>query len=170
MTEQRRAEIRKIVDNFRGKPLNQKTLTAYCERMHMEVLTMGDYTDFAVQVEHDNMVGKLFPQILAEVQKIQYIPEFASEKVRKELHDQNEEVEINITKLLEKHAVSYRLVSTLTDELAGIVGRTIESGGKRGFNKAMEVLMHLARTKFKGEMNMKHVADYAVEVFDKAKK
>lgn len=169
MTEQRRAEVRMIVDNFRGQKVAQEVIDAYCQRLGFEALMVSDLKDYTYQVESDEMVAVLFPKILVEVQKIAYIPEFADEKVRKQIRETNDEVRVNITKLMESHAIPYRIVSTLGAELGNIVGQSIEMAGTTAFNKALDVMLHIAREKFGGEFNMKHAADYAQDVFDKAK-
>lgn len=168
MEESRRAEIRQIIDHFGGQTPPQKVLSDFCERMKFEPLVTGDFDDYKYQVEHDTMVAKLFPQILSALQKITYIPEFVSEAERKKLREANDEVRVEITKLLEEHAVPYRLVSTLTTELGRMVGQTIEMAGTTAFNKSLEVLLHLANERFGGDFNMKHARDYAQEVFEKA--
>lgn len=170
MTETRRAEVRQIVDEFQDKKVTQDLLTAYCERMKFEPLTLGDFEDYKYQVEHDAMVSVLFPKILAEIQKITYVPEFATEAERKKIRDANDEVRVSVTKLLEEHAVPYRLVSTLTTELGRMVGSTIEMAGTTAFNKSLEVLLHLAHAKFGADFNMKHAADYAQEFYSAAER
>ena len=168
MEESRRAEIRQIIDHFGGQTPHQKVLDEYCQRMKFEQLVVSDFDDYKYQVEHDTMVSKMFPQILGALQKISYIPEFASESERKKLREQNDNVRVEVTKLLEEHAVPYRLVSTLTNELGRMVGQTIEMAGTTAFNKSLEVLLHLAHQRFGGDFNMKHAADYAIEVMEKA--
>lgn len=170
MPEEQRATIKKIVDHFRGKPINQNVLTEYCNLNKFEPLTVGEYKDYLYQVEHDEKVMALYPLILAEIQKLRYTPEFATEKERKAVKEGNDEVRVNITKLFEQHAILYRTVDTLGQELGAIIGGTVASAGQTAFNKALEVLMHLARERFGGEFNMKHAADYAIEVFSKKEK
>jgi len=166
MDEKRRAELGNIVRHFRGKPVNNNVLAEYCKRNKFQPLLAGEYSDYLYQVEHDDKVSALFPLILAEIQKIAYIPEFASESARKKLREQNDEVRVNITKLFEEYGIEYRLVDTLSQELGAMVGQTIVSAGTTAFNKALEVLLHVAKTKFGAPFNMRHAADYAKEVFD----
>lgn len=170
MTPEKRAQVRQIVDHFRGKPVTQNVLIEYCNLNKFEEITLGDYKDYLYQVEHDEKVMTLYPLILAELQKLAYTPEFASEKERKAVTEGNDAVRVNITKLFEDNAVLYRTVDTLGQELGAIIGRTVAAAGQTAFNKALEVLMHMAREKFGSEFNMKHAADYAVEVFAKKDK
>lgn len=170
MTEPQRAEIRNIVDHFRGQKVAQEVLSQYCERMHFEPIVVGDLADYTYQVEHDERVNELFPKILAELQRIKYVPEFADEKVRKAIREENDLVRVSVTQLMEEHAIPYRIVNTLGSELGNIVGQTIEMAGTTAFNKALDVMLHIAREKFGGEFNMKHAADYAKEIYDAAAK
>lgn len=170
MPEEKRAEIKKIVDHFRGKPITQNALTEYCNINKFDNMVVGEYKDYLYQVEHDEKVMALYPLILAEIQKLGYTPEFATEKEREAVRKGNDEVRVNITKLFEDHAILYRTVDTLGQELGAIIGGTVSSAGQTAFNKALEVLMHLAREKFGGEFNMSHARDYAIEVFAKKEK
>jgi len=167
MDEKRRGEIRRIVDHFRGKAINQNVIEEFCNRNKIEPVTLGDYKDFLYQVEHDEKVSVLFPLILAELQKLQYQPEFADQKVRKEIAEKNDEVRVNITKLMEEHAIPYRLVNVIGEELGNLVGGKIASAGTTAFNKALEVMLLMAKERFGDEFNMKHVAEYAKEKFAK---
>lgn len=170
MDEKRREEVARIVAHFRGKAVTQNALTEWCNRNKIEPIVAGDLEDYTYQVEHDEKVEKLYPLILSEVQKLRYAPEFAPEKLRKEIKTGNDEVRVNITKLFEQHAISYRTVDTLGQELGREVGQTIASAGQTAFNKALEVLLLIARDKFGGEFNMKHAADYAEEHYAKKRK
>ena len=83
MDEQRRAEIKRIVEHFRGKAISQNVLTEYCNLTKVEPIVVGDYKDYLYQVEHDDKILALVPRILKELQAIQYVPEFASANERK---------------------------------------------------------------------------------------
>ena len=169
MSEQRREEISKIVAHFRGKAINQNVLLEFCNLNKIEPIVLGDYQDFLYQIEHDEKVMSLYPLILAELQKLRYAPEFSTEKERKEIHKGNDDVRISITKLFEQNAIAYRTVDTLGQELGREIGQTVASAGTTAFNKALEVLLLIAKDKFGGEFNMKHAADFAEEHYAKKK-
>ncbi len=170
MDEARRAEIRRIVDHFRGKPVTQNVIDEFCKRSKITPITVGELKDYIYQVEHDEKVSTMFPLIVAELQKLKYKPEFASEAERKKIDEENDEVRVNITKLYETNAIEYRLVNTLGEELGNFVGGKIALAGQTAFNKALDVMLHITKEKFGGEYNMKHAADYAEEVYKKAEK
>ncbi|MBW8034709.1 MAG: hypothetical protein FVQ79_03400 [Planctomycetes bacterium] len=168
MSEGKRAQISKIVDHFRSNKPSGRDLEKYCKQMRFEFVTPNELEDYTVQVEHDEKVFSLFPLLIKEAQKLSYVPEFADEDTRKKLLEQNEEVRIAMAKLFEFHKITYRLVTTLGVELASIVGGAIEAGGTTVFNKALDVLLHVARDKFGGEFNTGHAAKYAEEVIQAA--
>ncbi len=171
MDEKRREQIRRIVDNFNGKQVTPELLTAYCERMKVDPITVGQLEDYTYQVNHDNKVQVLLPLILEKVSGLRYKAEFASEKERTAVHEGNDEIRIEITKLLEQHEVPYHLVDTLTKDLAQLIGLTVEQAGTTATNKASGILLHLAKEHFgTKELNMKHVADYAQKIYDEADK
>lgn len=199
MTEERRAEIRQIVDHFRslapymgGKAPTQEEIDAYCKQAREELFTThlkaglskdqaiakvsgklepfspGFYEDYLVQIEHDELIVKTFKEVLAEVQNLQYIPELAPAEVREAGRKNNEEVRIKVAQIFEENAIRYRLVDTLGKELASIIGQTIEMAGTSVFNKAIGVLLHIAKEKFEGEFNVKHARDYAIKIYGDA--
>lgn len=167
MNGPRRAEVRVIVDQFRGRKPEYEEIEQFCKRLKMEPVTPGELDDYTAQLEHDEVVSSLFPKILSELQKLRYEPEFAPEAERKAAREANDEVRVSITKLFEQHALSYRLVDGVANELGQMVGQTIAMAGTTAFNKALDVLLHLARERFGADFNMKHAADYVVEVMEK---
>ena len=152
MDEKRRGEVRKIVDHFKGKAITQNVIVEFCNRNKIEPITVGELSDYK------------------ELCNLQYQPEFADQKIRKDIKEKNDEVRVNITKLMEEHAIPYRLVNSLGEELGNFVGGKIATAGQTAFNKALEVMLLLAKDKFGEEFNMKHVADYAQKIYDEAGK
>lgn len=170
MEEQRREQIQQIVEHFKRKAPNATVLAEYCKRMKFENLVPSDFKDYVAQVEHDEKMAKIFPEIMAALQKLVYVPEFAGAEYRKKLNKENDDIRVEIVKILENHGLEYKYAEPTTQELAQLVGGTISSAGKTASNKAAQVMLHLAYKKFGGELTMKHVADYTVDVFEKAEK
>jgi hypothetical protein len=168
MNEKRRAEIKIIVDRFRGTAITQNAIDEFCNLNHVETVMAGELSDWIAQVEYDEKIAFLFPLILKELQGIQYQNEFDTEVKRNAVKKLNDEVRVNIVKLLEEHAVEYRYVTKMTEELGGILNHVVTSAGTTAFNKSLEVLMYLARKEFGGEMTLKHARDFAADVFKKA--
>ena len=169
MDDTRREQIEKLVERFEGTAITQDAINEFCNINKIEPpVTKGELSDYKKQVTQDKIVAKLFPEILAELTKLQYIPEFASRKVRKEMAQKNDEVRVNITKLFEENAIKYRFVSNLSEELGNLVGNTVSSAGTTAFNKALAVMIHITNEKFGGDFNMKHARDYSAEVITKA--
>lgn len=171
MDEQRREQIQKIVEHFGRKVPNATVLSEYCKRMKFENLVPSDFTDYVAQLNHDEKMATIFPKIMEALQKLTYVPEFASAEYRKKLTQANDEVRVEIVKVLENEGLEYKFTEPTMQELAQTIGGTVSAAGKTAGNKAAEVLMHLALKHFDAkDLTMKHVADYAVEVFEKAEK
>lgn len=175
MNEQRRAEIKNIIEHFRGmQPFGatptQEAIDKHCQAMRYERITEDNYKDFLAQVEHDEIMSRLLPAILTELQNLVYIHDFDKVEARKQGGEKNEEVRMAIAKLFEDHAVLYRDIETLGRKIGGVLGQVIDSAGISIYNKALQVLFHLARAHFGEELNMLHVRDYAEKVFKDAKK
>lgn len=165
MDEKRRAEIRAVVEHFKAVPVNQDVLTEYCNVNKVEQIVLGDFTDYRVQVEHDEIIQKIFPLILQEVSKLQYAHEFDSIEERKRIKDANDELRVNIVKIFEEHALEIRYLSTTVKELAEMAGGLIALAAQTAENKSASVAAHLLRKQFGAEFNMKHAADYAEAVY-----
>lgn len=167
-TEKQFAEMAKIVEHFKGKPRTQNAIIEYCNLNKFEYIpTVEDLEDLEFQVEHDEKMVSMFKQILAELQKMEYVPMLLSKGEKKKLVDANDEVRVNITKIFENNGVSFKMIDKVANELGGMIAKTVESAGTTAFNKAMDVLMHIARAHFGGDFTMKHARDYAIEVFEK---
>jgi len=167
MDDTRRAEIRTIVDHFKGKAVTQDVINEFCKRNKIEAIVASELGDYVVQVEHDEAMERIHTGILAELQKLRFIPEFASKTQRAEGAKANEEVEINIAKLFEIEGIRYNFVSGASEELARKLHGVVSNAGTRIFNKATSVLMELAKDKFGGEFTTKHSADYWEERYAK---
>lgn len=170
MDDTRRGEIRIIVDRFRGKAVTQNLINEFANLNKIEPIVAGELGDYVVQVEHDEAMERIHKSILSELQKLRFLPEFASAKERKEVKEANEEIEINIAKLFESEGIRYNFVSGSSEELARKLHGIIAGAGTRIFNKATGVLMELARDKFGGEFTTKHSADYWKERYERAEK
>lgn len=162
-----RAEMAQIVEHFKGKPRTDESIAEYCHLNKLSYIpTVGELEDLEYQVEHDTKMVVIFRGILAELQKLEYMPELSSKNERKRIAKNNDDVRIAITKLFEDGAISFRMVDKVANELGGIIGKIVETAGTTGFNKGMDVLMHLARKEFGDDFNLMHARDYAVKVFE----
>jgi len=167
MEEKRRAEIASIVEQFKGTAVTDNLLKAHCERQKIEPVTVGEFEDYTVQVEHDAKLANIFGEILKKVQKLRIIPEFASVKLRKEIKDSNNEIEIDIAKLFEAEGIRYNFVSGASEELARVLHAVVSGAGTRIFNKATSALLGIAKEKYGGEFTTAHSASYYEELYKK---
>ena len=159
-----------LVEHFKGKPRTQDSIVEYCNLNKMSFIpTVGELEDLEYQVEHDTKMLSVFKSILAELQKLEYMPELGSNKERKRIADNNDAVRVAIVKLFEDASVSFHMVDKVAKELGGVIGRIVETAGTTGFNKGMEVLMHIAKERFGADFNLKHARDYAEQVINHAK-
>ena len=168
MNSIQREQVLRIVEHFSGKTVTQDTLDEFCNLHKFEKYSVGQISDYEFQINHDKVIAVIFPLILAEVQKLRYVPEYDTVANIKAIEAQNEEVQIEIAKILEEHAIKYRFVVKMTEDLASLVGRTIEQSGTIIFNRASEVLRRIAHDKYGEEFNAKHARDYIIKVFEES--
>ena len=163
-----RAEMAQLVEHFKGKPRTDTIIIEYCNLNKIDYIpTVGELEDLEYQVNHDEKMVTLYKRILAELQNLAYVPELSSNSERKSYNKANEDVRVKITMLFEEAGITFNMINKVATELGGMTGRAIEDAGTTAFNKAMEVLHHLAKEKFGGEFTMTHARDYAMEVFEK---
>lgn len=162
----------KMVETFPdAKLVTANALTEYCDRNGIPVEDRPDVEqlgDYIYQVDNDRRMVTLYKKVLNALQELEYIPEFEEDKKRRELAQKNDDVSIVILNLFEEAGLPFILIDKIANELGGMTGRTIESAGTRGFNKAMNVLTEIARKHFGGEVNMLHVRDYVQNLYDEA--
>lgn len=170
MDDKRRGEIKKIVERFRGEPLTENVLIEFCNINKIDPIPLGEFEDFLFQYETDIKMVALLKEILAALQGVEYEPMFSTSAEQKRIQEKNEEVRIEVAKIIEKHAVAYIMLDKLGHTLGSIIGNVVESAGTTIWNKANMVLKHIAEAHFGGRFNSKHVADYAEEVYRVDKK
>lgn len=162
-------EISRIVTHFAESklPVTDNILLEYCNLNKFEPIILEQYNDYKFQMEHDKLVGeKIFPEILNEIMKLKYIGTFISKIERKKLEENNEEVRVNIAKILENNNFLHRMIMSTMPSLARLIGQSVEQGGTTAWNKGREMLNHLARTHFGDELNMGHVKQYVIDMFE----
>lgn len=163
-----REDIAKIVERFIDQPRTQDAIVEFCNLNKIELIpTVEQLEDYEYQWKHDIIVKALFKEILAELQNLEYIPEFGSKSERQKIRERNDNIRVNIVRLFENRSVEYKLVTTIANELGGMTKSIIEQAGQTAFNKAMEVIMHITKEKFGSDLNLKHVRDYTIEIMEK---
>lgn len=170
MDENKKAAVRKVVTHFKGSqlPVTQDLLTEFCNKENIESIVLSDFNDYLYQVEIDEKMVKIFPELLAICAKyMAYIPEFASKKEHDAQDTARLDAKEEMVKLLEKYEMDYHFADHAMKEFARIVAGTIESAGTVANNKAMQVMLHLTREHFKGHLHMGNVKEYAEAVFEK---
>lgn len=169
MDELRRSQVAIVAKQFKGQAVSNELLEKFCQSNKIEPMILkGELSDYTAQMEHDEMIQRLLPKLLATLQKYQYVPEYAPEAERKALNKANNDLRIELAELIEEQAIPYRFVSIIGDELGNDIGQMIKSAGTTIFNKTLEVMIHIAREKFGEEFNTKHSRDYAQKIYDDA--
>lgn len=172
MTEERREQIKNIVNQFRRdlqvasigtKPTN-KEVVKYCQKMNYEPVGLGDLEDYTVQIQHDERVTHMLPLILSELQNLRYVPEFADVKVRKEIEDSNDAVRIKVVDLLETQGFPYHLLDRLGQEIGGIIGGIVHMAGTTALNRMFGAMLLMAKEKYGENFNSADAARYIKEV------
>lgn len=171
MTPEKKVEIRDIVEHFGDQKITQDVLTSYCERKGYEQITLGTLDDYRYQVKYDVKMKELMPRILALfTENMKYVGEFDSESAVKEQNERDLAIRVGLVKLLEEFEMPYRMAEHSMTEIGSTIKGIFDSAGMVASNKAAEVLAHMARERFGGEIHMGHIAKYAEDAFKNAGK
>jgi hypothetical protein len=166
MEELRREQIGVLANHFKGQAVTQDAINEFCAKNKIEPTVMqGELLDFIAQVEHDEIISKLFPDILKELQNLKYTPEFATASERRAINKTNDEVRVNIAKLIEAHDLPYQFVSPTLEQLGGLAGQTITSAGTTIFNKIIDIMNRITEKELGGKVSAGKVAKYAEEMY-----
>lgn len=161
--------IYNMVGRFKDKEITQEELTEYCNSVdELEPMLMSQLKEYSFQVELDQKSVHLFNEMKELIAKLQFGLTFDTDSHAEEVIENNEEVAINISKLVEKRAIQYRFVSTMLDEMGELIGSTVKSAGIRIFNKMSAVLRHMAYDSFGEEFDSKHSEVYMRQVMERA--
>ena len=157
----RQTEILDLLKNFNFHPrVSNAVLKSYCDRKGIDFLAEGEYQDHLFQYEHDQRAIELVPKILAKVAEYQYVPDYVSDKKKKEIKEANEKIQYDIAKICEDGGIFYREVDVLTKNLAGEVAQTIENAGTRINNMCSLVISVVAQEKFGDGLKVSDLAKF----------
>src|SRR6476661_405604 len=87
-----RAHIYQIITHFKGGPVTNDALLAYCNRHKLEPISEGVYQDWLFQFNHDARMTNLVPAVLNVLAKYKHVPEALGENERKALIEENEKL------------------------------------------------------------------------------
>jgi hypothetical protein len=161
MDGKRRQDIKAIVEAFRGQPVTNDLLKAYCERHGYELLTEGEYQDWLFQYEHDERIVTALPAIFAELAKFQYTSEFAGDEERRKIREANEAIEVAIARIMEEHGVRYgKEVDVFTGNLGGALQGIMSNAGVRASNMGANTVLRIAIDILGEPLTLKKLAAY----------
>lgn len=160
MTDVQREQIRLVVDQFNGKPVNQNALNEFCDRNGIDKFDLGSLEDYTEQVNHDNKISALLSAITPLLQRLKYIPEFAPAKERKDAIQSNNDVEDEIAELIESHGVKYKFLTGANSDISNLLRGTMENAGNMIFNKLSAVIMNVTHDRFGEDLNTMHIRKY----------
>ena len=165
----RMEQIGVVINHFQGKEVSQKLMDEFCATMKINPsIAISQYSDYVAQMNHDNEVQALFPLILKEIQGLRYTSMFMTEKEKAKIKDSNDDVRVEVAKLIEQTTITFLDLEHLGDELGNHVGGVIAAAGTTIHNKTRSALLHIAKEKVGGTFTAKHAAEYTEKVYDKA--
>lgn len=154
-----RAELLACVEHYKGVPVTQDALTEYCNLNHIGVISVGVYSDILYQYNHDKRMDSLVPKIMQILTAYKSIPELLDQADRKKLSDANEQLSVDICKLMEDEGILYEEIDLVTANLGSYLKAILDDAGKRANNMASTMLFHTATEKFGKPMTLKSLGE-----------
>lgn len=169
-TELHNNDRKVLAEHFRGKSFNDKLVADFCTRNKIAIVDAGSVEDFIYQVEYDERMLVVYPLVLAEIAKIQFNADYISDAELKKISDFNDQISVNIAKILEDNGVLYREI-TFLESLAGDVAKIMATAQRRVSNMSATVLAEMAQEKLGDPLTIKALANERAQIADrKAKK
>jgi hypothetical protein len=157
--------ILEVVNLFRGKPVTQDALNEFCNRRHIEPMTLGTLDDHIYQVKHDDRMTTIYPLVLAEIAKIKYYPEYSSKADIDRKIKELDEIEDKIVEILIENELPYRLINTAIKEIDDITNKMLNNSKTRLSNLCVGVMLKVTEKHFGNrEFTVKNAQDYYLVV------
>ena len=159
----RNTEIGLVYEHLAGaeKP-PQSLLTEVSNLKKLEnPVTEGEYADYRYQVITDEKFVKLYPEIMAVLTKLQFVPTFAPKAQQDAARKVNDALCAEVVELIVKYEIAYVMMNNIEKELGGNVFSVLKGAVNAMNNRAGDALMDIARKHFDTEdVHMGHIQAY----------
>lgn len=159
MEEQRRKEIKMMLDHFGEDVPSNEDLQDFCKGNKIKPITSGEYEDFLVQKEHDRRIQPVLPKVLKLLGKMKMASMFDDDETQEKIKQHNSDLEIKIAEELE--ALRYNDIEPFMGQLIQWVNNVLQNGKNRAENAAMQSIYLVAQDKFGKYLEMKDLINYA---------
>lgn len=160
MDDKKRYEVRQILDHFGGVPkVENDIIQEYCLRMGFEPITATDYEDYLYQDSHDKRFAASLPKVMAILSRLQSLPEYTAPGEREKVIAANDQLEIDICKLLEDEGILYTEIDAFVGQLGGNLKQMMMDVGQRINNAAGQVFTHDARKAYGDPLTVKALGE-----------
>jgi hypothetical protein len=154
-------EARAIVEFFKDKPLKPTNdlLLEFCNKNGYTPIGVDLYEDYLYSYEFDRRMEAIYPDIIALLGTLKWVPECASENERSRIVDANANIAEEMAFLLEKHGILYKEVADVTSKLSTLVRGMLESANVRVGNMAALQLYAAGEEKFGKPLTIKAMGE-----------
>ena len=155
-------KIAALLDLFRGKPVTQDALTAYCNRMKFDhPITMGEYQDYLFADAADEKKLRIFSRFLETMQKLKIIPELATSAQMRKIQEGNMAAERELMEVLKDEGVLFREYDLITSNYKALFDSMFQGLNNRIKNGAMRTMVVITSKEIGEEdMTIKALLDY----------
>lgn len=155
-----RGAILKIIEHFNAaEGITNSVLLEYCNLEHLPIMTEGEYADWLFAYKFDKRLSEFIPALFVILSKYQNVPELAGEDKRKAITKANEDLSVEVCKLMEDHGVLYQEIELVTKNIASNLSAIMLSAGVRANNMAAELFAFLASEKLGKPLVLKTIGE-----------
>ena len=129
MDDKKRAEIMAIIEHFGEETPSSKLIEEFATKNGYEPITASQYEDWVFQIEYDKKVVAFLAEATKLITQVRYTPELASREEKDKIAEINEDLTIEIAKLIEKYEFSYHVINGLGSDIGRLVAGLFESAG-----------------------------------------
>lgn len=176
MDENRISSIRGLVEHFSHTdvPVTQGLLEEYCQLNGMDIVSVGDYSDWKYQLEYEGRFALAFPRILEELTKLALKSPLASKTKQGELEERNNEVEVAIARVLidcdvRFHTSGMSEVELILRHVNTAISGALEGAKNRATTSAGEAIDRIALERLGSPLTLRSIINYLENSVDEAK-
>lgn len=159
-----RADIKGILDTFNRIKPTPRALNEYCKRKGIRPISTDQFEDYLLAEKQDQKCELIFKDLLGLLPKLKFTPDFVTQTDLNEILDNNEQIELEVIKMMYERGVTYRDHDGIIESIKNFLDAILQGVQTRNTNMAVRTLKSLGEDKF-GTDNfvMSDMADYLNE-------
>ena len=154
-----RKQLLQIVEHFDGKPITNEVIREFCNLHKLDYVSVGVIEDWRFQYGSDKRVATFMPAALAVLMKYKPVPELMGEQERMKIIAENEQLSVEMCKLLEENGILYQEIDLVCKNMGSIAQSIFVDAGSRANNMASTMLAFTAKKTYGDPLTVKALGE-----------